>query len=55
MTNGGPIFVIASLAFIAAFSVRAAREEQSLWRSCRRSPECLRLQRQITLGKAHCR
>ena len=55
MINGGLIFVIASLTIITGFSVRAAHLEQALWRSCRRSPECLRLQRRITLGKGHCR
>jgi hypothetical protein len=55
MTHGDLIFVVAALTAITAFSVWAAWVEQSLWRRCRRDPECLRLQQQITLGKAHCR
>ena len=47
--------IVAELAIITIFSVRAIRVEQWLWRRCRRRCNCLRLQRQITLGKSHCR
>jgi hypothetical protein len=46
---------VAAAIVIAFFSMRAAQVEQSLWRGCRRRANCLRLQRQITLGKSHCR
>jgi hypothetical protein len=49
------VLVMAALVAIIVFSIRAAQVEQSLWRRCRRSPDCQRLQQQITLGKAHCR
>jgi hypothetical protein len=49
------VLVIVALVAITVFSIRAGQVEQSLWRRCRKRPECQRLQQQITLGKAHCR
>jgi hypothetical protein len=49
------VFIVAAVMTITVFSVLATRAEQSLWRSCRRRCNCPRLQRQITMGKAHCR
>jgi hypothetical protein len=47
--------ILAAVVAIAFFSMRAVRTEQRLWQSCRRRSNCLRQQRQITLGKSHCR
>jgi hypothetical protein len=49
------VCIVAAAIVIALFSMRAAQVEQRLWRNCRRSSDCLRLQRQITLGRSHCR
>ena len=55
MATGDLVFVVAALVITIIFSALAERAEQTLWRRCRRNPACLRLQRQVTLGKAHCR
>ncbi len=47
--------IVAAVVVITFFSMRAVQTEQRLWRGCRRRSNCLRLQRQITLGKSHCR
>ena len=49
------VLTVVALIVIAIFSIRAVQVEQSLWRSCRGRCNCLRLQRQITLGMSHCR
>jgi hypothetical protein len=49
------VFILAAVITVTIFSVLATQAEQSLWRSCRRRCNCPRLQRQITMGKAHCR
>jgi len=55
MATGDLVFVVVALVITIIFSALAERAEQALWRRCRRKPDCLQLQRQITLGKAHCR
>ncbi len=49
------VCIVAGVFVIALFSIRAVQVEQSLWRGCRHRSDRLRLQRQITLGKSHCR
>ena len=55
MATGDLVFIVVAFIITFVFSILASRAEQKLWRRCRRNPACLRLQRQITLGKAHCR
>lgn len=55
MNDYSLIFVVIGLLIMAAFSVLAARAEEALWSKCRRRESCLRMQQQITLGKAHIR
>jgi hypothetical protein len=49
------MFIVAAVILIVLFSIQAVRKEQALWRRCRKKPGRLQLQRQITLGKSHCR
>jgi hypothetical protein len=44
--------VVIGLFVIGAFSILAARAEQSLWSKCRRSESLRQTQQQITLGKS---
>jgi hypothetical protein len=55
MVSLNPIWFVAAIVVMIAFSVRAVQVEQRLWRRCRHGGSCLQLQRQITRGKAHCR
>jgi len=53
--TGDLVLVGVALITTIIFSVLASRAERRLWRRCRRYPHRRRMQRQITLGKAHCR
>jgi hypothetical protein len=49
------LICVVALLLVASFSVGAGRAEERLWKKCRRKDTYLRMQQQITMGKAHCR
>ena len=49
------VLIAGSLLTIVAFSVLAARAEESLWSKCSRKESCRRIQERITMGKSHLR
>ena len=49
------IVIIAGVILIPLFSILAAKADKKLWATCQKHESSLRQQRQITLGKSHCR
>jgi hypothetical protein len=48
------LICVVALLLVVSFSVGAGRAEERLRKKCRRKEMCLRTQRQIIMGKAHC-
>lgn len=55
MTNLELLVLIGGSILIPLFSILAAKMEWKLWETCRQRDSCRQMQRQITMGKSHCR